>query len=146
MKLLIKKMREGAVIPQRATAESAGYDLCACLEESKLIYPKEIVKIPTGIAAQIEGDENCVLLIYARSSTATKKGLAPVNCVGVVDKDYRGEIIVPLINQSSELTSIAPGERIAQLVITPVFLPEVKEVSELSETERGTGGFGSTNK
>ena len=86
-----------------------------------------------------------MLLIYARSSTATKKGLAPANCVGVVDSDYRGQIFVALHNHSREDRVIEPGERIAQLVITPVFLPEVEIRDSLPETERGAGGFGSTN-
>lgn len=146
MKLLIKKLREGAVLPKRATPESAGYDLSACLDEPLTIRAGETVKVPTGISVAAEGIDSCVLLIYARSSTATKKGLAPANCVGVVDTDYRGEVLVALHNHSSEDRVIEPEERIAQLVITPVFMPEVEEVSELSETERGEGGFGSTNR
>ena len=145
MKLLIKKLREGAVIPARATEGSAGYDLSACLEEPLVIAPGETVKVPTGIAAAAEGCGDCVLLIYARSSTATKKGLAPANCVGVVDSDYRGELIVALHNHSGEERVIQPGERIAQLVITPVLLPETAETDELPGTLRGAGGFGSTN-
>lgn len=145
MKLLIKKLRENAVIPQRATAESAGYDLSACLDKPLTIHAGETVKVPTGISCAVEGIDSCVLLIYARSSTATKKGLAPANCVGVVDSDYRGEVLVALHNHSSEDKIIEPAERIAQLVITPVFMPEVCEVSELTETDRGAGGFGSTN-
>ena len=146
MKLLIKKLREGAEIPARATAESAGYDLSACLEEPLVIKAGETVKVPTGISAAVQGVPDCVLLIYARSSTATKKGLAPANCVGVVDSDYRGEILVALRNHSGEDRVIESGERIAQLVITPVFLPEVEEAAELPETQRGAGGFGSTGK
>ena len=146
MKLLIKKLRAGAVIPRRATAESAGYDLSACLEGPLTVRPGETLKVPTGIAAAVEGDEKCVLLIYARSGTAVKKGLAPANCVGVVDSDYRGEIMVALHNHSGEDRVIEPGERIAQLVITPVFMPEAVEVPELTETERGAGGFGSTGR
>lgn len=145
MKLLIKKLRDNAVIPRRATAESAGYDLSACLDEPLTVHSGETVKVPTGISVAVEGIENCVLLIYARSSTATKKGLAPANCVGVVDSDYRGEVLVALHNHSKEDRVIEPAERIAQLVITPVYMPEVEEVSELSETERGSGGFGSSN-
>ncbi|MBR4554032.1 MAG: dUTP diphosphatase [Ruminococcus sp.] len=146
MKLLIKKLRAGAVIPRRATAESAGYDLSACLEGPLTVRPGETLKVPTGIAAAVEGYEKCVLLIYARSGTAVKKGLAPANCVGVVDSDYRGEIMVALHNHSGEDRVIEPGERIAQLVITPVFMPEAVEVPELTETERGAGGFGSTGR
>lgn len=92
------------------------------------------------------GEKNCVLLIYARSSLASKFGIAPANCVGVVDWDYRGEIICALHNSSDKDYTINSGDRIAQLVITPVFTPEVEEVTELSDTERGAGGFGSTGK
>lgn len=146
MKLLIKKLKENAVLPKRATPESAGYDLSACLEEPMEIAAGETAKVPTGISAELCGTQPCVLLIYARSSLATKFGLAPANCVGVVDTDYRGEIIVALHNHSSETYTIAPQERIAQLVITPIFTPEVEEAEELSQTQRGEGGFGSTNK
>ena len=93
-----------------------------------------------------QGEKNCVLLIYARSSLASKFGIAPANCVGVVDWDYRGEIICALHNSSDKDYTINSGDRIAQLVITPVFTPEVEEVTELSDTERGAGGFGSTGK
>ena len=146
MRLLIKKLREGAVIPARATEGSAGYDLSACLDAPITVPAGGTVKVPTGLAAAPEGCGDCVLLIYARSSTATKKGLAPANCVGVVDSDYRGEIIVALHNHSSEDRVIEPRERIAQLVITPVLLPEVSEAAELPSTERGEGGFGSTGE
>lgn len=145
MKLLVKKLREGAVIPKRATEGSAGYDLSACLETPLLIKAGETVKVPTGLSCAAEGCGDCVLLIYARSSTATKKGLAPANCVGVVDSDYRGEVIVPLHNHSGEDRVIEPGERIAQLVLTPVLLPDVEETDALGETQRGEGGFGSTS-
>ncbi|MBR6874254.1 MAG: dUTP diphosphatase [Ruminococcus sp.] len=145
MKLLIQKLSDNAVIPARATSGSAGYDLSACLDAPLTVKAGETVKVPTGISAAVEGEESCVLLIYARSSTATKKGLAPANCVGVVDSDYRGQIFVALHNHSREDRVIEPGERIAQLVITPVFLPEVEIRDSLPETERGAGGFGSTN-
>lgn len=145
MKLKIKKLREDAVLPRRATEGSAGYDLSACIKESILIKPHEIVKIPTGIAAAPE-DSSVVLLIYARSGLASNHGIAPANCVGVVDSDYRGEIIVPLINLSGEYYTLQPGERIAQLVVTPVLLPEIEECDVLPGTHRGAGGFGSTGK
>ena len=144
MKLLVKKLRGNAVIPARATKESAGYDLSACLESPLVIPAGETVKVPTGISCAVEDCGNCVLLIYARSSTAANKCLAPANCVGVVDSDYRGEILVPLYNRSREDKTVEPGERIAQLVITPVLLPEVEETDLLSSTERGAGGFGSS--
>ena len=145
MKLLIQKLSDNAVIPARATSGSAGYDLSACLDAPLTVKAGETVKVPTGISAAVEGEESCVLLIYARSSTATKKGLAPANCVGVVDSDYRGQIFVALHNHSREDRVIEPGERIAQLVITPVYLPDIEIRDSLPETERGAGGFGSTN-
>ena len=144
MKLLIKKLSENAVVPQRQTEFSAGYDLCSA--EDIIAKKGETVKIHTGISTEIEGDKNVVLLIYARSSMATKFGLAPANCVGVVDWDYRGEIIVALHNSGKEDYEIKCGDRIAQLVVTPVFTPEVEEVTELSDTTRGAGGFGSTGR
>lgn len=144
MKLLIKKLNDKATLPKRATEESAGYDLAACLEEPLEVKAGETVKVPTGLSMAVEGMDKCVLLIYARSSLATKFGLAPANCVGVVDTDYRGEILVALHNHSDKSYVISHGERVAQLVIMPIFTPEVEERYELSETERGEGGFGST--
>lgn len=146
MRLLIKKLNEKAALPQRQTPCSAGYDLCACLDETITVKSGRTVKIPTGISAELEGEKNAVLLIYARSSLALNFGLAPANCVGVVDQDYRGEIIVAIHNHSQIDHTIRDGERIAQMVITPVLLPEVEEVAELSDTERGSGGFGSTGR
>ena len=143
MKLLIKKLNENAVIPKRQTPYSAGYDLCACGEDT-VIQVGETAKIHTGISAEVDGSKDVVLLIYARSSLASKFGIAPANCVGVVDWDYRGEIIVALHNSGKEAFTVKHGDRIAQLVITPVFTPDVEEVTELSETVRGEGGFGST--
>ena len=146
MKLKIKKLHENAIVPCRQTLYSAGYDLSCCTDEPILVNSHTTVKIPTGISAELEGEKNAVLLIYARSSLATKFGIAPANCVGVVDWDYRGEIICALHNNSDSDYTINHGDRIAQLVITPVYMPEVEEVSELSETDRGSGGFGSTGK
>lgn len=143
--LKIKKLNPDAIIPKQATGGSAGMDLSACLENDVIIKPGEIKMIPTGLAAAPDTDE-CVLLIYARSGLASKHGIAPANCVGVVDSDYRGEIKVALINHGKENFTITHGMRIAQLVMTPVILPELLEVSELDETERSTGGFGSTGK
>lgn len=146
MKLLVKKLNDKATIPQRQTAYSAGYDLCACLDEPVTVKAGETAKIPIGISLEFEGTKDAVLLIYARSSLACKLGLAPANCVGVVDWDYRGEIVVVLHNHSKKDYTINHGDRIAQLVITPIFTPEVEETAELSDTDRGTGGFGSTGK
>lgn len=145
MILRIKKLNENAEIPKRATNGSAGYDLCACIEEDVVIKKGQIVKIPTGISAEINTNE-AALMIYARSGLASKNGVTLVNCVGVVDSDYRGEIVVPLINLGNDDYILEKGARIAQLVVTPVLLPEIEEASELSETSRGFGGFGSTGK
>jgi len=146
MKLLIKKLNEKAIVPARQTQYSAGYDLCACTDEPIVIKAGETAKIHTGISAEIEGTKDVVLLIYARSSLATKFGIAPANCVGVVDWDYRGEIICALHNSSKEDYTINHGDRIAQMVVTPVFTPEVEVREILSDTTRGAGGFGSTGK
>lgn len=145
MNLYIKKLRNNAIMPQRATSGSAGYDLSACLDKPLTINKGEIVKVPTGISIAPDNDD-VVVLIYARSSLATKFGIAPANCVGVVDSDYRGEIMVALLNSGSEPYTISPAERIAQMVITPVYLPQIIETQTLDETDRGEGGFGSTGK
>ena len=146
MRLLIKKLNENAVVPKRQTEFSAGYDLSACCGEPITVKAGETVKVHTGVSMEIEGDKNTVGLIYARSGIATKFGIAPANCVGVIDWDYRGELIVALHNSSGSDFVINHGERIAQLVLAPVFTPNVEVVEELSDTARGAGGFGSTNK
>lgn len=142
MQLKIKKLRPEAVLPKRATPESAGLDLCACLEQDLTIEPFQLVRVPTGLAIALE--PGTVGLVYARSGLASKFGVTLSNCVGVVDSDYRGELQVAMTNHSKTPYTIRPGDRIAQLVVSPVFLPEVEEVPELDETERGAGGFGST--
>ena len=144
MKVGLKKLCERAILPTYGTAYSAGADLYACLEEEISIAPRETVLIHTGIALQIP--EGYVGLIYARSGLATKRGLAPANKVGVIDADYRGEIMVALYNQSESVQTVAHGERVAQLVIAPFLFAEFEEVEELSDTVRGAGGFGSTGK
>jgi dUTP pyrophosphatase len=141
----IKKVRPGARIPHRATPGSAGLDLSACLDEPFTLAPGERALIPTGIAAELP-DENCAALIYARSGLAVKHGVALSNGVGVVDSDYRGELRVGLCNLGKEPYTIQPGERIAQLVVSPVLPLPVEEAGELAETGRGSGGFGSTGK
>lgn len=146
MKLLIKKLNENAVVPQRQTQYSAGYDLCACTDAPVIIKAHTTEKIHTGISTEIDGETACALFIYARSSLATKFGIAPANCVGVVDWDYRGEIICAMHNSSDEDFIVNHGDRIAQLVITPVLTPETEVVEDLSDTQRGAGGFGSTGK
>lgn len=138
----IKKLRENAVFPACATASSAGADLCACLDAPAVIGPHETVMIPLGYAMAIP--PGWVGLIFARSGTASKRGLAPANKVGVVDADYRGEWWVPLHNHGEQPQTVAPGERIAQLVLVPCMTAAFTEVDALDETERGSGGFGST--
>lgn len=143
--LKIKKLNEKAVVPKPATKGSAGMDLSACLDEDVIIKPGEIKMIPTGLSAAPDTDE-CALLIYARSGLASKHGIAPANCVGVVDSDYRGEIKVALLNHGKEDFVVTNEMRIAQLIMTPVILPQICEVTELDETQRSSGGFGSTGQ
>ena len=143
-KIKIKKMNDLAIIPTRGSEYSAGVDLHACISEPIYISPHETVKIDTGIA--IELPKGTFGAIFARSGLATKEGLSPANKVGVIDSDYRNSIIVALHNHSNVSRVINPGERIAQLVVIPYVPIEFKEVNELSETNRGFGGFGSTGK
>ena len=140
----IKKLHPNAVIPTYGSPDAAGADLYACLDENVLIPTGETVFIPTGLALEVP--VGCAGLIYARSSMGTKRGLAPANKVGVIDSDYRGEFIVVLHNHGAAVQEIEHGERIAQLVITPVFTPGFTEVTELSDTTRSAGGFGSTGR
>ena len=143
-KVAVKKLREGAILPTFGSAQAAGADLYACLERDVTIAPGETAFIPTGLAMELP--RGYAGLIYARSGLACKRGLAPANKVGVVDSDYRGEFIVALHNHGTQPQTIAHGERIAQLVVTPVLIPEYIEVETLSDTQRGAGGFGSTGK
>ena len=140
----VKILREGALLPTYGSPEAAGADLYACLESTVIIEPGKTAFVPTGIAMEVP--KGCAGLIYARSGLACKRGLAPANKVGVVDSDYRGEIIVALHNHGSESQTIGHGERIAQMVITPVLTPAYEAVSDLNDTQRGVGGFGSTGK
>ncbi|MBQ3000134.1 MAG: dUTP diphosphatase [Oscillospiraceae bacterium] len=140
----VKKLREGATLPTYGTPYAAGADLYACLEKEISIAPGETVFVPTGIAMEVP--EHCAGLIYARSGLACKRGLAPANKVGVVDSDYRGEIIVVLHNHGSIPQTVANGERIAQMIITPVLTPRYVEAEELTDTVRAEKGFGSTGK
>lgn len=142
MKINIKKLNKNAVIPSRGSEQAAGYDLYAVTEDIIQIAPHSTIKIGTGLSMELP--EGYFGAVFARSGLATKKGLRPANCVGICDSDYRGEYIVALHNDTDELMEIAPQERIAQLVIMPYLPVTFKEVEELSETERGIGGFGST--
>ena len=141
--LKIKKVRENAKIPVRATEGSAGYDLYACVDEPITLKAGETAIIPTGIAIGLD-NPNYAAFIYPRSGIAIKHGIGLLNSVGVIDSDYRGEICVGVINQISEPYTIQPFERVAQMIIKPVELPELIEVSDLDDTSRGVGGFGST--
>lgn len=143
MELRIKRLDEQAKLPVRATAGSAGMDLYARLDEPLAVEPGGRVLVPTGIAVALPSAET-VGLVFARSGLAVKKGLTLSNGVGVIDSDYIGEIKVGLVNLGTETYHIQPNERIAQLVLMPICLPEVREVSVLDETGRGSGGFGST--
>lgn len=145
MKVRIKKLNENAVIPTYGSDFSAGADLYALLDRDKIeIPPHETVLVHTGLSFEIP--EGYVGLVYARSGLATKRGLAPANKVGVIDADYRGEIMVSLHNHSNILQEIDNGERVAQIVIAPFLKAEFEESDELSDTVRGEGGFGSTGK
>ncbi len=143
--LKVKLMRPGARLPKRETQGSAGHDLSAAIDQPVIIQPGEIAKIPTGVAIQLE-DKNQVALVFGRSGLGIKHGIAPVNGVGVIDSDYRGEMVVGLVNHGPQAFTIQPGDRIAQMVIVPVVLPQIMQVEELDETQRGAGGLGSTGK
>ena len=143
-KIAVKLLRPGARIPTYGTEASAGADLYACMQEKVEIPAGQSTMIPTGVAMEIP--RGYAGLVFARSSMGAKRGLAPANKVGVIDSDYRGELQVVLYNHSGETQSIEPGERVAQLLIVPVFTPGFQETEKLSETDRGAGGFGSTGK
>lgn len=140
----VKRLKPNAILPTYGSAEAAGADLYACLDGDVLIAPGETAFIPTGLAMEIP--KGCAGLIYARSGLACKRGLAPANKVGVIDSDYRGEFIVVLHNHGSVPQTVCHGERIAQLVITPVLTPAYMETETLTDTQRASGGFGSTGK
>ena len=144
MKINIKRLNPNAILPTRGSEQAAGYDLYACIDEPVTIPPHSTVKVGTGLS--IELPDNYFGAIFARSGLATKKGLRPSNCVGVCDSDYRGEYIVALHNDSNIGVIVNPEERIAQLVVMPYLPVEFNEVDSLSDTERGDGGFGSTDK
>lgn len=145
MQLKVKRTDPRVQLPGRATTGSAGMDLRALLEEPLTLEPGGRASVPTGIAIGLPSPET-VGLVFARSGLAIKHGLALSNGVGVIDSDYTGEIRVGLVNLSDAAYTIQPDERIAQLVVMPVCLPDVLEVEELDQTERGAGGFGSTGK
>ena len=141
--LKIKKLKDNAVIPKRATSGSAGVDLYACIDEPITVKSGDLVKIPTGIAIELPSD-NMAAFVFARSGLGINHGIAPSNAVGVVDSDYRGEICVGLTNHGTQPFVIEPQTRIAQLIVMPVLPLPILEVDDLSDTERGENGFGSS--
>ncbi|MEE0858665.1 MAG: dUTP diphosphatase [Acutalibacteraceae bacterium] len=145
MELKIKKIRENAIIPTRATEGSAGMDLYACITESVTIKSGERVTIPTGIAVALPSSDYGVF-VFARSGLGIKYGISLSNGVGVIDSDYRGEICVGLQNSSNKSYTVNPNDRIAQMVVMPVCIPTVTVTDSLDITERNSGGFGSTGK
>ena len=145
MKIQVKKLREGARLPHLATQGSAACDLYALLEKPLTLRPGERVSVPTGLALALP-DPSFVAVVCARSGLALKRGLSLANGIGVIDSDYRGEIFVALINLSQKSYTIAPKERIAQLVIMPAPPVLLKETANLNDTARNTGGFGSTGR
>ena len=140
-----KKLDARAVVPQYATPGAAAADLCAVLDTPLTLAPMQRALVPTGLAIELPGAHS-VALVYARSGLSIKHGLCMANGVGVVDSDYRGELRVPMVNLSGEPYTIQPGDRIAQLMVLPILRPTLTVVEELDETERGSGGFGSTGR
>lgn len=144
MQVKIKKLRDNAIIPTRGSLEAAGNDIYACIDKEINVNPHETVKIPTGFSTEMMN--GTVALIYSRSGLATKKGLVICQGTAVVDSDYRGEWFVPLHNDTNKAQTIEPNDRIAQVIFTGYIVPEFIEANNLSDTERGYGGFGSTGK
>lgn len=142
MTVKILKLHKNARIPTYGSADAAGADLYACIDEAVTIQPSQTVLIPTGLSMEIE--QGFAGFIYARSGLATKRGLAPANKVGVIDSDYRGQVMVSLHNHTEQPQTVEPGERVAQMVFAPVYQAQFCETDALQDTERGTGGFGST--
>ena len=146
MVLKLMRVREGAIIPKQATAGSAGYDLCACMDAPQTIEPGErcVFSRRTALSYAAEIPAGTAGFVFTRSGLGIKKGIHVTNGVGVIDSDYRGEIQIGLHNLSAEPYTVQPCERIAQMIIMPYFAPVIEEVTSLTETDRGAGGFGST--
>ena len=144
LRIRVKKLSDTAKMPTRGSAEAAGYDLYADLEETVVIMPHETKMIGTGLSMELPA--GYFGAIFARSGLAAKEGLRPANCVGVVDPDYRGPFMIALHNDSETERKVQPGERIAQMVLIPFLTAEFEETGALNETGRGSGGFGSTGK
>ena len=144
MELSVKKLREGAKLPTRGSAQAAGYDLYACLDGDLTIAPHQTERVPTGLAVAVP--DGYFAPVFARSGLAAKEGLRPANCVGVCDSDYRGEYLVMLHNDTDQPRTVQNGDRIAQMVVLPYLEVTFREVDALDETDRGAGGFGSTGR
>ena len=144
MDINFKKLNDLAITPTRGSEYAAGYDLYAATSYTIEVEPHSTVKVGTGLAVELP--ENTFAAIFPRSGIASKRGLAPANKVGVCDADYRGEYMIMLHNHTNSVQTIEPGERIAQMILMPYIPMEFNEVDELSETVRGTGGFGSTGQ
>lgn len=144
MILKIQRLEHNKNVPEYKTEGAAGMDLCAAIAEPITLQPLERRLIPTGL--KIELEHGYEAQIRPRSGMSIKHGISLINCVGTIDEDYRGEVCVPIVNISNEAYTIQPEERIAQMVIAKYEQAEIKVVTELSDTERGTGGFGSTGK
>ena len=142
--LKIKRLEHNEVLPEYKTEGAAGMDLCAAIKEPVELKPLERTLIPTGL--KIELEHGYEAQIRPRSGLSIKHGITLINCVGTIDEDYRGEVCVPVVNLSNETYSIQPQERIAQMVIARAEQAKIEVVTELSDTERGEGGFGSTGK
>ena len=143
MNISIRKLRDNAIVPTQAHKGDAGYDLYACLDSTVWVHPGETIKVPTGLSIAVP--EGYFGAVFARSGLATKQGLRPANCVGVCDAPYRGEYIVALHNDSNESRKVEHGDRIAQLILLPCLYAEFDVVETLDDTDRGDGGFGSTD-
>lgn len=144
MNIKIKKLNNLAKMPSRGSSEAAGYDLYAATNYNIEIQPHTTVKIGTGLSFELP--QGTFAAIFSRSGIATKRGLRPANCVGVIDSDYRGPVIVALHNDTDEIQSVEPGERIAQMILLPFISMDFNEVNELSDTARGEGGFGNSGR
>jgi dUTP pyrophosphatase len=141
-RLSVMRVNPSAILPERKTFGSVGFDIAACLDDDVIIAPGETRKIGSGFAIALE--PGFAAFIYARSGLGINSGIIPANCVGVIDSDYRGEVIVGLRNTSNEMFTVKNGDRIAQMVITKCEMPEIVLCEDLDETGRGAGGFGST--
>ena len=143
-KLPIMRLKSNAILPERKTGGSVGYDISACIENEITILPGETYMTGSGLVIALE--PGYAAFIYARSGLGINNGIVPANCVGVIDSDYRGEVIVGLKNTSDKMFTVKNGDRIAQMIITKCELPEVLPCENLDDTVRGAGGFGSTGE